>query len=254
MIFSVLASGSKGNVTYITSGTTQILVDIGITTRNLEQKLTEIEVKPNQINGILLTHTHSDHIQGLKSFIKKYPVKIYLSSKMYNEISKTIQLFNYEIIENECEIDNILVKVIKLSHDTDDSNGYILEANNNSLVYITDTGYIHKRNYELLKNKNAYIIESNHDINLLMNGRYPYHIKQRILGDRGHLSNIDCANYLTKFVGDKTKCIILIHLSDENNNPDIAIETVETQLKKGDITIDKLIVSEQTKRTEMISL
>ena len=111
--------------------------------------------------------------------------------------------------------------------------GYIFEEDGHSLVYITDTGYINAKNHQKLSNKNMYILESNHDIDMLMNNpKYPYHLKQRILGDKGHLSNKDCSYYLSKFISENTKCIILAHLSEHNNTPSLALEELKKTLKE----------------------
>lgn len=252
MEISVLATGSKGNVSYIASSTTKILVDAGITTINIEKKLKEISIDPKEIGAILITHTHSDHILGLKTFIKKYNPKVYLSEKMFYELEDYLK--NYEIIDSDFEINDIFVKVIKLSHDTNDSNGYIIESNNSSIVYITDTGYINKKYEEKLKNKDIYVIESNHDVNMLMNSNRPYYLKQRILGDKGHLDNSKTSNYLAKFIGPKTKKIILIHLSEDNNTKDLAFNTLKNTLVKNNINFDDIIISSQNERTELVKI
>lgn len=254
MIFTVIASGSKGNVTYIASSKSQILIDIGISASSLEKNLFELEINPKKLDGIILTHTHIDHISGLKTFLKKYHTKLYLSSKMYDEVSKNIELSNYEIIEKDFAINDIDIKVIKLSHDSNDSNGYILNSNNKSLAYITDTGYINQKNHTYLLNKNAYIIESNHDIDLLMNGNRPYYLKQRILGDKGHLSNKDSSSYLSKFIGNNTKSVVLIHLSEDNNTPDLALSSIKEKLGEKNIKLSNIVISTQKKRTEMIEI
>lgn len=248
----VLASGSKGNVSYITSSTTKILVDIGLNIKNIENKLEEINVNPDDIDAIILTHTHSDHIAGLKAFHKKYNTKVYLSAKMYNELQ--FDLINYEIIDNEFDINDIHIDVFKLSHDTDDSNGYVISSLNKSIVYITDTGYVNSKYFDLLKNKDIYVIESNHDIKMLMECSRPYYIKQRILGDRGHLDNTKCSNYLARFIGNNTKKIILIHLSEENNTKELALDTLKSTLKENNIEFDNIIVSTQNEKTELITL
>lgn len=214
----------------------------------------DLSVNPNEIDGILLTHTHVDHINGLKVFIKKYNTKVYLSEKMYNEISKQFNLINYEIIDKYIKINDIDIDVIKTSHDTDDSNGYILNYNDKSIVYITDTGYINKKNHSKLIDKTVYIMESNHDIEMLMNGNRPYHIKQRILGDRGHLSNKLSSEYLSNFIGDNTKKIVLIHLSEDNNNPDIALKTLKSTFNEKNIEFDDIIISSQKERTELVNV
>lgn len=247
-----LATGSKGNASCITSSNTQILIDAGITTINIERRLKDFNVDPSNLDGILITHTHTDHVAGLKTFLKKYHTKVYLSKKMYNEIYSC--LTNYEIIEDDFTINDLKIKVIKLSHDTDDVNGYIIENNGKSIVYITDTGYINRKYFNLLKNKEIYVIESNHDITMLMNGSRPYHIKQRILGDRGHLNNEETANYLAKFIGPKTKKVILIHLSEDNNTPDLAKKTLEEILEKNNIQFSNIIVSSQNESTELVSV
>ncbi len=247
-----LATGSKGNVSYIASSNTEILIDAGLTSSNIEKKLEALNINPNDLNGILITHTHTDHTSGLKVFLKKYHTKVYLSKKMYEELFS--YLSNYEIIEDDFIIKDLNIKAIKLSHDTDDVNGYIIENNSNSIVYITDTGYINRKYFDLLKNRDIYVMESNHDVEMLMNGNRPYHIKQRILGDRGHLNNVEAANYLAKFIGPKTKKIILIHLSEDNNTPELAKETLKDILKKNNIDFNNIIISTQNESTELVSI
>ena len=171
---------------------------------------------------------------------------------MYHELD--IKLDNYSIIDGDFNINDLNVEVFKTSHDVEESNGYIFNYNDKSVVYITDTGYINVKYHEKLKNKNLYIIESNHDIEKLMNGKYPYHLKQRILSDEGHLSNKDCSYYLKTFIGSKTNNIILIHLSEENNTEELALtelKKVLNEINRNDINV---IISKQKERTELIEL
>ena len=120
--------------------------------------------------------------------MKKYHPTLYLTEKMYRELKNEFEIEKYKIIDSDFDINDIHFRVFKTSHDAPDSNGYVIENNNRSIVYITDTGYINQKNHSLLKNKNLYIMESNHDVKMLMDGKYPYQLKQRILGDKGHLS------------------------------------------------------------------
>ncbi len=254
MKICVLASGSKGNCTYIESNGTRLLVDIGTTSLYAEKKLKEIEADPKQVNGILVTHTHTDHISGIRVFVKKYKTKLYLTRKIYQELSKELPISNFEIIDLEFKIGEINIEVFKTSHDTPDGNAYIFSHNDSSIVYITDTGYIHLKHHNKLKNKSLYVMESNHDVEMLMNGSYPYHLKQRILGDEGHLSNIDCSNYLSKFIGDKTRDIILIHLSEDNNSKEKALETLNQTFSKKNQFVNHVYVSTQHERTDVIDV
>ena len=252
MKISVLASGSKGNASCITSSNSKILIDAGISASNIEKRLEEIKVNPSKIDAVILTHTHTDHTAGLKIFLKKYHPKVYLSSKMYNELE--LNLVNYEIIDGDFKIRDLDIQSIKLSHDTDEVLGYIITNENQSIVYITDTGYINRKYFPLLKNRDIYVIESNHDVTMLMEGNRPYYLKQCILGDRGHLNNEATANYLANFIGPKTKQIILIHLSEDNNTPELALETVKNIFNKKKINFDNIIVSSQNKKTELIKI
>ncbi len=239
----VLASGSKGNSTYIEYKNTKILIDMGISCSSLSEKLSENGVNVSNLDGVLITHTHIDHVGGLKTFVKKYSVPIYLTEIMDNDLDITIRNKEY-ITEDNITIGDINIDVIKTSHDTNDSIGFVVKADK-EVVYITDTGYINKKYFKKIFNKNVYIFESNHDIEMLMNGRYPHHIKTRILGDRGHLSNRDSAYYLSHLAGDNTSHIVLAHLSEENNTEDKALESLNRALEKENKTIENIEVAKQ---------
>ena len=252
MKVEVLSSGSKGNTTYIETTKAKILIDCGNSSKYIIEKLNSINVDPNEIDAILITHTHVDHVKGLPVLLKHINPKVYITEEMFPLMD---YLTNYEFItENKFKIKDMTIEIIKSSHDVESSVGYIVNNCDKSVVYITDTGYINKKYYDLLKNRNVYIFESNHDVEMLNNGKYPFELRQRILSDKGHLSNYDSAKYLAKFIGPNTKKIILAHLSEENNTESLAIEALTDRLKKEKIIFDDIIIAKQNKETELINV
>ena len=252
MKVAVLSSGSKGNTTYIESKNSKILIDAGNSSKYIIDKLHEINVDPKEIDAILITHIHSDHIKGLPVLLKHINPCIYLTKSSHQALDF---IKNYKYIETDnFNIKDLTINVIKTSHDAPDSLGYIISNEDKSIVYITDTGYINKKYYDLLNNKNIYIMESNHDIEMLNNGSYPFELRQRILSDKGHLSNYDSSKYLCELMGSNTKKIILAHLSEENNTPLLAYDTLKDRLNKKNISFDDIIIAKQNERTELINV
>lgn len=248
----VLSSGSKGNTTYIESGDTKILIDIGNSCKYVKDKLDIIGVDAKDIDAIFLTHTHVDHIKGLKVFTKRFGTKVYLTKGMLEDLD---YIENYSIIDNKIiELKDIVLEIIKTSHDAKDPVGYIINGDSKSIVYITDTGYINQKYFDILSNRDIYILESNHDIEMLNNGSYPFHLRQRILGDKGHLSNYDSAKYLSTFLGSRTKYIVLAHLSEENNTANLAYNTLKERLDNNNQNVDKIIIATQNEETEMLEV
>ena len=245
----VLASGSKGNVTYVEHNDTRILLDIGKSCNYVEKALTDIGVEPSSINAILITHTHIDHVEGMRVFYKRYKPKVYIMPKMYKYLNDCVDDDSYVYYEEEIMIGNIKVNIIKTSHDVEASVGFLI---NDNLVYITDTGYINQKYIPMLSNKTMYIMESNHDIEMLYTGGYPYHLKMRIASDVGHLSNIDSAKYLSNMIGINTKRIVLAHLSKENNTKELALETLLNTLDSNS-TIE-IVIAKQDERTQVFEI
>ena len=252
MKVKVLSSGSKGNTTYIETDNTKILVDLGNTCKYVKEKMDELNVDPKEIDAILLTHTHKDHTNGLKVFQKRYKTKIYIAPKMIDEIP---YVENYEITEgNTIKIKDIEIDIIKTSHDAEDSRGFIINNKDKSIVYITDTGYINKKYFDELKNRNLYILESNHDVYMLKNGPYPYYLQQRVISDKGHLSNEQASNYLCELIGENTKKIVFAHLSEKNNTPEKVIETFNEKLVENNLKFTNYILGKQNEPTEVIEI
>lgn len=252
--FCSLSSGSKGNTAFIEINGDKYLIDIGNTCLYVEKNLKEIGINPKEIKGIFISHSHKDHIEGLRVFIKRYNPVIYLSRESFKEISKEIRIENYAFLE-ELEIVNFGLTLIPTSHDAKGSYGFLFDDyDDNTVVYITDTGYISEKNLKLIANKKVYYFESNHDIEMLMNGPYPYYLKQRILSDRGHLSNKSSAYYLHEIIGSNTKTIILAHLSETNNTPELALKELNETLKNYDQVIENIVVGKQNERGELIEV
>lgn len=246
----VLSSGSKGNTTYIETDNAKILIDIGNTSKYVKEKLEGFGVEPASLDAILITHTHVDHIKGLKVFENKYHVPVYITKIMHKSLDF---IDDYVWIDkDEFDIKDIHVTPIKTSHDAPDSRGYVISNKDKSIVYITDTGYINEKYFDILKNKNIYIMESNHDVEMLTNGKYPFNLRQRILSDKGHLSNVDSSKYLSTFIGDDTKYILLAHLSEENNTETLAYETLTNRLIEDKKKVDNIIIAKQDKETDLI--
>lgn len=250
MRVSVLSSGSKGNATYIETPTTKILIDLGISRAKLENKLKNLSINPHDIDHILITHTHSDHTQGLSNYLKRYRPTVYLTAAMHQTLNIN-EDYNVVYYQPELIIGDIMISVFRTSHDVDDSFGFVITHQNQSLVYITDTGYLNIKHFNQLKNKQLYIIESNHDVEMLMKGKYPHHLKQRILSDRGHLSNEDCNYYLTKLIGSKTKNVILAHMSQENNHPNLVMAAA---IKNASLKNINVHLAKQDESTELIEV
>lgn len=252
MKVKVIASGSKGNCTLVQTGEINILIDMGITYQYLACELDKISFNPKNINAILITHTHSDHIKGLASLVNKVNLKVFILKEMEEEIIKKIPKENIYIYDEPTILNDLTINLIRTSHDVD-GVGYIIESNNHTLVYITDTGYINRKYLPLLKNKDIYIIESNHDEQMLMEGPYPYILKQRVISDKGHLSNHTTANYLLNSVGSKTKYIILAHISENNNTEELALSTTKDLLEYNNIK-KTVIVAKQYESLEEIEI
>ena len=249
----VLSSGSKGNCTYVEVKNHKILIDIGTSCSYVEKALRNINVQPQDIDIILITHSHVDHVAGLRVFSKKYHPSIYLTPIILEETK--LELDNACFIEKELKIDDTIIEVLKTSHDTKDSNAYIIQEGKSSVVNITDTGYINEKYFKKLSNKSIYIFESNHDVEMLLNNKhYPHHIKNRIMGDKGHLSNKDSAYYLSNFIGTDTKKVILAHISEQNNTKELALKTLQSNLQKRKKFFNDIIIAEQNNQTELFKV
>ena len=246
----VLASGSKGNSTYIEANNHKILIDVGITCKDLESRLNEIGVSINDIDTLLITHSHSDHVKGLPVFYKKVRPRVYMSDKTYSDID---MLIDYIPIKDEFMIDDIDIMTITMSHDVD-CHGYIIEYQGSSIVYITDTGYVNEKYYEILKDRTLYIFESNHDIDMNMHSKKPKIYRERVVGDYGHLSNNQASYYLSKLVGDNTKYIILAHLSEDDNKEELALSMLDEKLSKSQKEVEHKGVAYQHKRIDVIEV
>lgn len=222
MKFTLLASGSKGNACLIETQTTKVLIDCGTTKKYLSGRFDERKLLRKDLDALVLTHSHSDHIQQLKHFFEV---------PTYSPFEVADYPRSYEVVPYlPFEIGDLTFTPIELSHDTDITVGYVVNNHIEKLVYITDTGYIKSSDYQLLGDADYIILESNHDSEMLMNTNRPYPLKMRIISDRGHLSNEESGLVLQEILSDKTKHIVLAHLSEEANKPAIALQTVSSYL------------------------
>ena len=192
----VLASGSEGNVTYVETEHHKILLDIGMTVKYITEKLSELSISPEEIDYVFITHVHDDHVKALKQFIKKYSPTICVSPQIFAELEVLKDYDKILLYEDLVCLRDVKIDIIKTSHDTTDSRGFVLESKGKSVVYLTDTGFINQKNFNKIKNKNIYLFESNHDIPTLMATKRPQFLKARIISNYGHLCHEEAAQIL----------------------------------------------------------
>ncbi|MEG0591933.1 MAG: MBL fold metallo-hydrolase [Coprobacillus sp.] len=237
MEFHVLASGSKGNATFIYENGCGILIDCGITRKQLLFKLDNLGFKEEDIRFVFLTHDHYDHSKNIHIFDKD---KLYTAKKNVEDIDEYHTLIPYE--HRQFGVFDVLT--LKISHDASDPIAFVISSEE-SLLYMTDTGYVSQKNREHMSNLDYYIIESNHDIQMLMDTRRPMFLKNRILNDVGHLNNEYSARLMSDVIGPKTKEIVLAHLSQEANTKEKALETYFDIFKEQNIKFDNIKVASQ---------
>ncbi|NLC34058.1 MAG: MBL fold metallo-hydrolase [Erysipelothrix sp.] len=238
MKFYVLASGSKGNCTVIQSGESTIVIDAGTTDRHLKASFKEINIDYKNVDALLITHTHSDHINRINLFkdITMYTPEFlgdkYRQKPLYGE--------------DQFQIKDFEIETMTLSHDRALTLGYIIKSNNQKLVYVTDTGYFKDNHLEAIYNADYYIFESNHDPMMLMETDRPFILKQRIMAMDGHLSNEDSGLVLSRSVGTHTKEIVLAHLSEEANDHHLALQSMREHI------YDEKIIIKAAKQFEIL--
>ena len=254
MLVTNFASGSKGNSTLLVCGDTKLLIDIGINYKSLKDRMNSIGYDPKGLYGVLITHTHRDHIGGLATLVNKTNLRVFAPPLIAKELYKIINKDNIIVIEDLFHINDIEIKLIPLSHDVPLCVGFIIKYDKKELVYITDTGYINKKHFKELSNKDIYFLESNHDEEMLMNGPYPLILKQRVISDNGHLSNSTASEYLSTWIGDKTKVIILGHLSEVNNTKEVCKDTITKVFKENNIKFKNIILADQYEITGPIEV
>ena len=255
-----IASGSSGNCIYVGSETTHILVDTGISKKRIEEGLKKIGITGEDLSAILVTHEHSDHIQGLGVFERKYPVPVYATYGTISGIEACTKLgklpeniFHEITIDQQFQIGDLNITPFYVSHDAMEPSGFRIEQNNKSIAIATDLGKYDEYTIENLKGINAIVLEANHDIHMVEVGPYPYPLKQRVLGEEGHLSNELSGRLLCDMLHDDLKCVMLGHLSKENNYADLAYETVKLEITLSDVPYTGDDVNIMVAKRDMVS-
>ncbi len=232
-----IASGSSGNCIYVGSQNTNLLVDAGISAKRIENGLNGIDILPDTIQGILITHEHSDHVSGLGILARRYHIPIYATYETARAIDqiKSIgdipqELYRFVKPNETFMINDICVEPFATSHDAANPVCYTMQSEGHKIGFATDLGKYDDYIISMLENSELLFLEANHDVNMLMVGKYPYYLKQRILGDRGHLSNDTSADLISRLIHPRLQHIFLAHLSKENNYEELAYETVCCEL------------------------
>lgn len=232
-----LASGSEGNAAVISADGVHILVDAGISARRIETALKGLGYPPDTLAAVFITHTHSDHTAGLRVLLKHTGASVYASpavcAELLRQIPGSASLLRPLCPGDRREMDGLTATAFATSHDAPGSMGYRFDCGGASAGFLTDTGYVTAEAEEILAGVELLLLESNHDVQLLQNGPYPYPLKQRILSDRGHLSNNAAAEFACRMADRGTRQFVLAHLSRENNTPGLALETVGRALRCG---------------------
>ncbi len=239
--FCPLASGSSGNCTYIGIGDTHLLIDAGLSGRAIEKSLNSIGLSCNIISAILITHDHSDHVKGAGILSRRHNIPIFATQKTLRNMTESYlgSVENTYVVKSGqvFGFNGVNILPFEIPHDSCEPVGYALYGEDKKVCVATDIGHINDLIVENLSDSHIILLESNHDGEMLKNGPYPAHLKRRVAGKRGHLSNNEAGELLSTIFSDKLRHVYLGHLSHENNLPLLAMDTVVRTLEKNGIHI-----------------
>jgi len=262
---SMLASGSRGNCAIVASSTTKILVDAGISCRETFRRMKALGDDPLSLSAIVITHEHCDHIYGLATLAKKLHMPVYMTGATYqcwqramrDESGEKPRLEKFERFESghSFQVGDIAVKPFTIPHDAADPVGFTFRAEGIKIGFATDLGYIPLSVKDHLRGCDVLIMESNHDLEMLRVGPYPWSVKQRVMSRVGHLSNVALADFFTSDYDNSATFVVLAHLSEQNNHPEIARKEAERALAtRGGLFCNRLLLASQTEALEPIRL
>jgi phosphoribosyl 1,2-cyclic phosphodiesterase len=262
---SMLASGSRGNCGIVASACTKILVDAGISCRETFKRLRSLGEDPHSLSAILITHEHSDHICGLATLAKKLDIPIFMTGATHQAWSRAVRdakgerpkLAKFERFEpgHGFQVGDIAVRPFTIPHDAADPVGFTFRAEGIKVGIATDLGYIPLSVRDHLRGCDVLVLESNHDLEMLRVGPYPWSVKQRVMSRVGHLSNVALADFFTNDYDNSATFVVLAHLSEENNHPEIARREAEKALAmRGGLFCNRVLLASQTEAMEPIQL
>lgn len=243
-VFCSLFSGSSGNSVYIESGGDGVLIDAGVSLKSIRTALAAVGAGIERVRAVFITHEHSDHIRGLPVLAAHYDIPVYASPGTVQGIAAETKLpaERMTALTTGCcaEVgESLCVSSFVTSHDSRESVGFHIHAGAADVAVVTDLGFVTEPVWQGIQNCRLVMLESNHDVGMLCNGRYPYFLKKRILSRTGHLSNDDCAAVLPELVQGGAEHFVLAHLSRDNNFPELALETSVSQMKMHQLEADR---------------
>lgn len=254
MNYCSLASGSSGNSHFIATEQTRILLDVGMSHRYIKKALESIGESIESVNGVLITHEHTDHIKGLPMVLKKHGMPVYMTEPTFEKIKSKIREEDLDQVVilgagQPLNIGDVRIQPFDISHDAVDPKGYVFTHEDKKLSIVTDIGIMTEEVVASISGSNFLVIESNHDVNMVMYGAYPFYLKRRILSEHGHLSNEDAAKTIYRvYESGSLKNVVLAHLSKENNVPELAHLTVRRFLEEKGIDTEVQINLDLTYR------
>jgi len=262
---TMLASGSRGNCAVVASSTTKILVDAGISCRETFRRMKSLGDDPRSLSAIVITHEHCDHISGLATLAKKLRIPVFMTGATYQMWQRAMRddqgvrpkLEKLERFESghSFQVGDIAVRPFTIPHDAADPVGFTFRAEGIKVGVATDLGYIPLSVRDHLRGCDVLIMESNHDVEMLRVGPYPWSVKQRVMSRVGHLSNVALADFLTSDYDNSATFIVLAHLSEQNNHPEIARREAEKALAtRGGLFCNRVVLATQTEALEPIRL
>ena len=261
MIFCNLASGSKGNCSYISSNDTSILVDVGINCKAVEQRAAIVGIDISRVDAIIITHEHIDHMQGVCALSSKYNIPVYIHPSSYysfvGKVGSEICNLKATNFDKPFDIGALNINAFRVSHDAAYTQGFTISDGEKSIVMATDLGYLNDNVYKRMQNADYIYIESNYDQSMLFNGKYPKYLQYRIDGKNGHLSNVETSNAIARlYLENGRKRFMLAHLSQNNNTPDVALQTLFSTLGQHNIDVKdiEIAIADQANPSEIITI